>query len=141
MEYNEEFLNTVKEYYINNRQVSLKQLADNSDELFGKAIPYSTLKDIAKDDDWVYLKQQKLIETTKDRSEQIEIILDTAFAMLVSADTASNPAAWSSIANVYFSGIAKTGLSKQQGASKTSVQKVLEEMAKADNKNKSGESK
>lgn len=136
MEYSEEFVEQLKEYYINDRTVSLKQVADNSEDLFGKKIPYSTLKDIAKEDDWVYLKQQKLIETTKDRTEQVEIILDTAFGMLVSPETAGNPAAWSSIANVYFSGLAKTGLNKQSGSSKTSVQKVLEEMAIADRKSK-----
>lgn len=125
-QYNVDFIAQVKEYYLENR-LSCRQLALQSQSIFGRSFGYPTVKRWAESGDWQYEKHQKALEQSGSRTEQIEDILDQAYALLTSPEVVNSPKDFSAIANTYFSGLQKVGGVEKKSA-KTDLQKVLEEL-------------
>ena len=129
-QYGEEFVELVHQYYLEN-SLSFRQLALQSESIFGREFNYTTLKAWAESGDWQYEKHQLSLEQAGTRVEQIEQILDQAYALLTSPEVVSNPKDWAAIANTYFGGLQKVGGVEKKSA-KTDLQQVLEQIGQED---------
>lgn len=125
-QYGEDFIELVHLYYLENT-LSFRQLALQSGSIFGREFNYTTLKSWADAGDWQLEKHQLALEQAGTRTEQIEQILNQAYALLTSPEVVSSPKDWSAIANTYFSGLQKVGGVETKSA-KTDLQMVLEQI-------------
>lgn len=82
--YSDEYLARLKDFFLNNPDVSMEEMANNSEQLFGKAIPFELLRKTVRP--WMVERTATAAENAGDISHEVNTIRRVIYRQIIAAE-------------------------------------------------------